>query len=34
VCDRIAVMRRGELLPAKPAAELTEPDLMMEATGA
>jgi ribose transport system ATP-binding protein len=34
VCDRIAVMRRGELLPAKPAADLTEPDLMMEATGA
>ena len=34
VCDRIAVMRRGELLPARPVADLTEPDLMMEATGA
>jgi ribose transport system ATP-binding protein len=34
VCDRIAVMRRGALLPARPAAELREHDLMMEATGA
>jgi ribose transport system ATP-binding protein len=33
VCDRIAVMHRGRLLPARPAAELTEHDLMMEAAG-
>lgn len=33
VCDRIAVMCRGELLPARRAAELTEHDIMLEATG-
>ena len=33
VCDRIAVMCRGILLPARPAAELTEHDIMVEATG-
>lgn len=33
VCDRIAVMRRGELLPARPAAGLSEHDLLLEATG-
>jgi ribose transport system ATP-binding protein len=34
LCDRIAVMRRGRLGPARPAAGLTEHQLMMEATGA
>jgi ribose transport system ATP-binding protein len=34
MCDRIAVMRRGRLGPARPVAELTEHQLMMEATGA
>lgn len=34
LCDRIAVMRRGRLGPARPAAELTEHHLMMDATGA
>ena len=34
LCDRIAVMRRGRLGPARPAADLTEHQLMMEATGA
>jgi ribose transport system ATP-binding protein len=34
VCDRIAVMRRGRLLPARPARELTEHALLMEATTA
>ena len=34
VCDRIAVMRRGELGPARPAAGLTEHALLLEATGA
>lgn len=34
VCDRIAVMRRGELGPARPARELDEHALLMEATGA
>jgi ribose transport system ATP-binding protein len=34
MCDRIAVMRRGRLEPAQPAASLTEHDLMMQATGA
>ena len=34
LCDRIAVMRRGRLGPARPAAGLTEHDLMMDATGA
>jgi ribose transport system ATP-binding protein len=33
VCDRIAVMRRGVLGGARPASELTEHDLLMEATG-
>jgi len=32
VCDRIAVMRRGRLGPARPAAELTEHGLLTEAT--
>ena len=34
LCDRIAIMRRGRLGPARPAAELTEHQIMMEATGA
>jgi ribose transport system ATP-binding protein len=34
LCDRIAVMRRGHLGEARPAAGLTEHQLMMEATGA
>jgi ribose transport system ATP-binding protein len=34
LCDRIAVMRRGHLLPARSAAAVTEHELMMEATGA
>ena len=34
LCDRIAVMRRGRLGPARPAANLTEHQLMMDATGA
>jgi ribose transport system ATP-binding protein len=34
VCDRIAVMRKGRLGPARPAAGLTEHELVMEATGA
>ena len=33
VCDRIAVMCRGHLLPPRPAHELTEHELMLEATG-
>jgi ribose transport system ATP-binding protein len=33
VCDRIAVMCRGELGPARPAEELDEHGIMMEATG-
>ena len=33
VCDRIAVMCRGRLGPARPVAELDEQQLMMEATG-
>jgi ribose transport system ATP-binding protein len=33
LCDRIAVMRRGKLGPARPAAALTEHELVMEATG-
>jgi ribose transport system ATP-binding protein len=33
VCDRIAVMVRGELGPARPARELTEHRLLLEATG-
>ena len=34
LCDRIAVMRRGHLGPPRPAAELSEHQLMMDATGA
>jgi ribose transport system ATP-binding protein len=34
LCDRIAVMRRGRLGPARPVSEVTEHSLMMEATGA
>ena len=33
VCDRIAVMCRGRLGQARPVAEVTEEDLMLEATG-
>jgi ribose transport system ATP-binding protein len=33
VCDRIAVMVRGHLGPARPVAELTEHALLLEATG-
>ena len=33
VCDRIAVMVRGRLLPARPVGELSEHDLLLEATG-
>jgi ribose transport system ATP-binding protein len=33
LCDRIAVMHRGRLGPARPASELTEHQLMLEATG-
>jgi ribose transport system ATP-binding protein len=32
VCDRVAVMRRGELGPARPAAGLTEHGVLLEAT--
>jgi ribose transport system ATP-binding protein len=34
VCDRIAVMSRGRLSPARPASEWTEHALLMEASGA
>ena len=34
LCDRIAVMRRGRLGAPRPATELTEHQLMMDATGA
>jgi ribose transport system ATP-binding protein len=34
LCDRIAVMHRGILGPARPARELSEHALLMEATGA
>jgi ribose transport system ATP-binding protein len=34
VCDRIAVMCRGQLGPARPASEWTEHALLMEASGA
>ena len=34
VCDRIAVMSRGRLGPARPASEWTEHALLMEASGA
>jgi ribose transport system ATP-binding protein len=33
VCDRVAVMRRGELGPARPARDLTEHAVLLEATG-
>jgi ribose transport system ATP-binding protein len=33
LCDRIAVMHRGRLGPARPAAEWDEHRLMMAATG-
>lgn len=33
VCDRIAVMTRGRLVPARPASEWTEHTLMLAATG-
>jgi ribose transport system ATP-binding protein len=33
-CDRIAVMRRGKLGPARPARDLSEHELLLEATGA
>jgi len=34
VCDRIAVMRRGRLGPARPVADLDQHAVLMEATGA
>jgi ribose transport system ATP-binding protein len=34
LCDRIAVMRRGRLGPARPTAELDEHALLSEASGA
>jgi ribose transport system ATP-binding protein len=34
ICDRIAVMRRGRLGPARPAAELDARAVLREATGA
>jgi ribose transport system ATP-binding protein len=34
VCDRIAVMHRGRLGPARPAADWNEQTLMLAATGA
>ena len=33
-CDRIAVMCRGTLGPARPVAECSEHGIMLEATGA
>ncbi len=33
ICDRIAVMSRGSLTPARPASQCTEHSLMVEATG-
>jgi ribose transport system ATP-binding protein len=33
VCDRIAVMHRGKLGPARPVSELSEHALLLEATG-
>jgi ribose transport system ATP-binding protein len=33
ICDRVAVMVRGKLGPARPARELTEHALLLEATG-
>ena len=34
VCDRVAVMHRGRLGPARPVAEVDEHSVMLEATGA
>ncbi len=34
VCDRIAVMRKGRLQPARPVSEIDEHQIMMEATAA
>ena len=34
LCDRIAIMRRGRLGSARPASELTEHQIVMEASGA
>ena len=34
ICDRVAVMCRGVLGPARPVAEVTEHQIMLEATGA
>jgi ribose transport system ATP-binding protein len=34
LCDRIAVMQRGRLQPARSAAGLTEHELVLEAAGA
>jgi ribose transport system ATP-binding protein len=34
LCDRIAVMCRGRLGPARPTSEWTEHSLLMEASGA
>ena len=34
VCDRVAVMHRGVLGPARPAGELSERELLREAAGA
>jgi ribose transport system ATP-binding protein len=34
LCDRIAVMRKGRLSPPRPASELTEHQLVMDAAGA
>ncbi|MGC8552919.1 MAG: sugar ABC transporter ATP-binding protein [Phycisphaerae bacterium] len=34
ICDRIAVMCRGQLHPARPVSSLTEESIMLEATGA
>jgi ribose transport system ATP-binding protein len=33
MCDRIAVMHRGQLGPARPTHEWTEHSLMLAATG-
>jgi ribose transport system ATP-binding protein len=33
VCDRIAVMSRGRLGPARPAGERNEHEMMLEALG-
>ena len=33
ICDRVAVMRRGKLGPARPVEEVDEHSLLLEATG-